>query len=402
MPTRKAVGVAPGPRLVWAIMDFHLAEIDLASDPGASLSGFWQGVTELSRADSLKTFGYDDFAQTDNQARVANLRDTREQRRVVVLALHGADPTGASESHRVVPATGDSTVRPEDVLGVLFVEAPLLDNEHLGYLDPTVHPDSRGHGIGSALVSEGERILAGWGRTTVLVWSIVTHAVSTQSQDTIVDPAGTVALRTDDPAVGFALHRGFTFSQAERHSLQHLPVAEDVLREAIAEGASKAAGYELIQFVGQPPEELTEGMAPLFAAMSTDPPLGAVDWRPEVWDVDRVVRAYEQMARGKELYTTLARHVDSGEIVAFTQLKAPHDKPEVVWQENTLVLGAHRGHALGLWIKAANCAWISRERPSSRRVHTWNADENAYMLAINTRLGYHRESIGAAWQKVLA
>jgi hypothetical protein len=97
----------------------------------------------------------------------------------------------------------------------------------------------------------------------------------------------------------------------------------------------------------------------------------------------------------------LARHIDSGEIAAFTQLKGPYDKPEVVFQENTLVLGKHRGNALGLWIKAANCALIWRERPSSRRVHTWNADENDYMLAINTRLGYHRQSIGAAWQKVL-
>jgi hypothetical protein len=54
-----------------------------------------------------------------------------------------------------------------------------------------------------------------------------------------------------------------------------------------------------------------------------------------------------------------------------------------------------------LWIKAANCALISQERPSSRRVHTWNADENDYMLAINTRLGYRRQNIAAAWQKVL-
>ena len=54
-----------------------------------------------------------------------------------------------------------------------------------------------------------------------------------------------------------------------------------------------------------------------------------------------------------------------------------------------------------MWIKAANCALISQERPSSRRVHTWNADENDYMLAINTRLGYRRQNIAAAWQKVL-
>jgi len=301
-----------------------------------------------------------------------------------------------------VPATGDSAESPDDVLGVLSVDAPILDNEHMGYLDPTVHPAHRGHGIGSTLLSEGERVLGDWDRTTILVWSIVTPAVSEQTQGTIVDPAGTVRLRIDDRTARFALDRGYAFSQAERHSVQPLPVPEDVLTAALSEAEAKAAGYELVRFVGQPPEDLAEGLAPLFAAMSTDPPLGAVDWRPEVWDRDRVVRAYEQMVRGQQLYTTLARRIDSGELVAFSQLKAPYDKPEVVFQENTLVLGNHRGHALGLWIKAANCALISQERPSSRRVHTWNADENDYMLAINTRLGYRRQNIAAAWQKVLS
>jgi hypothetical protein len=136
--------------------------------------------------------------------------------------------------------------------------------------------------------------------------------------------------------------------------------------------------------------------------MATDPPLGDVDWRPEVWDAERVRRTYLHMTVARDVYTTCARHVASGELAAFTQLKGPHDKPEVVYQENTLVLSHHRGHALGLWVKAANCEWIASDRPSSRRVHTWNADENDYMLDINTRLGYRRESIAAAWQKVVS
>lgn len=385
-------------------MDFHFAELDLVSDPSALPSRFWAGVTALERSDSLKTFGYEDFATTDNVSRVQNLRDGREQRRAGVLALAGPAPDAepGPSGHPVVPAAGDQTVHPDSVLGVLFVDAPVLDNEHMGYLDLTVHPDHRGHGIGSSLLTDGERLLAEWGRTTVLVWSMVSTAVSQETQGTIVDPAGTISLRTDGPTVRFALDRGYAFSQAERHSVQRLPVPEEVLTAAMNEAEPKAAGYELVQFTGEPPAELAEGIAPLFAAMATDPPLGAVDWRPEVWDRDRVVRAYEHMARGQEPYTTLARHIDSGKIVAFTQLKAPHDKPEVIYQENTLVLRNHRGHALGLWIKAANCALMSRERPSALRVHTWNADENDYMLSINTRLGYRRENIGAAWQKVIS
>lgn len=385
-------------------MIFHLAELDLSSDPSAPISLFWQGVTEVRRAAVLETFEYDDLATTDNESRVENLRDMREFRRVVILAVAGASPqcTPGPYGHRLVPATGDTSISPDAILGTLFADAPLLDNEHLGFFDATVHPSHRRNGIGSALLGEGERILLGWKRDTALVWSTVTSAVSEQAEGTITDPAGTISLRADDPEVRFALDRGYKFNQAERHSLQPLPVPSDVLDAALAEGEVKASGYELVSFIGKPSDELAHGMAPLFAAMSTDPPMGALDWRPEVWDYDRVVRAYESMTRGQELYTTLARHLESGEIVAFTQLKAPYDKPEVVFQENTLVLGTHRGHALGLWVKAANCALISRERPSSRRVHTWNADENDHMLAINTRLGYRRESIAAAWQKVLS
>ena len=382
-------------------MEFHLVEIDLRSACSPP-SRFWSGVTEVERAVSTDTFGYDDFATTDNASRVTTLQDVRETRRAVVLAVAGPAPVAAGEQapRPVVPATGDASLAPEEVLGAVFVEAPTLDNEHMGYLDPFVHPARRGHGVGSALLAEGERILREWGRTTILVWAVVTPAVSEGATGTIPDPAGTVRLRVDEEKVRFALSRGYAFSQAERHSVQDLPVPPEVLQSALAEASAKAVGYELVSFVGQPPAELAGGLAPLFAAMSTDPPLGAVDWRPEVWDVDRVVRAYEQMARGWALYTTLARHVATGEVVAFTQLKGPDDKPAVVFQENTLVLGAHRGHALGLWIKAANCALIQRERPTSRRVHTWNADENDHMLAINTRLGYRRANIAAAWQKV--
>ena len=104
----------------------------------------------------------------------------------------------------------------------------------------------------------------------------------------------------------------------------------------------------------------------------------------------------------RENCSTAARHVTSGTLVAFTQLQAPHNRPETVEQMYTGVLDGHRGHGLGLLLKATNCDLICRERPTSRRIHTFNADENDHMLAINTLLGYRAEGICVAWQKKLA
>ncbi len=384
-------------------MDFHIAQIDLGSDLSSPPSSVWEGTVSLEIEDHLATFGYTDLVETDTSARLERLRHATDHLHVPFVALIGKAPD--RDGLRTLPATGDTSVCSDDVVAVMWVELPLLDNLHFGYIDLTVRIGNRHQDIGSAMIRHGEHLLRTRDRTTILGWNMVTSALTDldrPTEGTLADPSGTIRIRTDDRDVRFALAQGYSFSQAERHSLQPLPVPEAVLADALAEGEAKAAGYELVQFLGKPSEELLEGLVPLFAAMATDPPLGDVDWRPEVWDTERVRRAYAQMTAGLDVYTTCARHIATGELAAFTQLKGPHDKPEVVYQENTLVLSHHRGHALGLWVKAANCAWISRDRPSSRRVHTWNADENDYMLDINTRLGYRREGIAAAWQKVFA
>ena len=71
----------------------------------------------------------------------------------------------------------------------------------------------------------------------------------------------------------------------------------------------------------------------------------------------------------------------------------------VGWQGDTLVHGDHRGHRLGMLVKVANLEAMAAERPSTRRVHTWNAGENQWMLAINVALGFRRVATEGAWQK---
>lgn len=68
------------------------------------------------------------------------------------------------------------------------------------------------------------------------------------------------------------------------------------------------------------------------------------------------------------------------------------------WQEDTLVLPAHRGHRLGLRIKIDNLLQVPTFEPALRLVDTWNADANSHLIAINEALGYRPVSRYSEWE----
>ena len=52
-------------------------------------------------------------------------------------------------------------------------------------------------------------------------------------------------------------------------------------------------------------------------------------------------------------------------------------------------------------VKAGLLLRLAEARPEARRVHTWNAEENAFMLAINVALGFRPAGVSGEWQKRL-
>jgi GNAT superfamily N-acetyltransferase len=79
----------------------------------------------------------------------------------------------------------------------------------------------------------------------------------------------------------------------------------------------------------------------------------------------------------------------------------PRDAPALGYQQDTLVLREHRGHGLGLALKLANHRALVAALPGVLRVRTWNAVENAHMLAVNTALGFRPSGYSREWHKHL-
>jgi len=97
---------------------------------------------------------------------------------------------------------------------------------------------------------------------------------------------------------------------------------------------------------------------------------------------------------------TYAVHEATGELVGYTQVQLPRSQPEVGFQHDTLVKREHRGHRLGLRLKAASTLALMQESPATTSVRTWNADDNAAMLRVNHALGYVHDAMMREWQKV--
>ena len=139
-----------------------------------------------------------------------------------------------------------------------------------------------------------------------------------------------------------------------------------------------------------------------------DPSLPA--WFTTYFKVDDIDAATADItAHGGQVFVAPMRIVlwaaamdGAGEPVAYTYLQYPGGRLEVAFQMDTFVRRADRGHGLGMSIKAANLRQLHASRPDVARLHTWNAGENRWMLAINRELGFAPTSALGAWEAATA
>lgn len=258
-------------------------------------------------------------------------------------------------------------------------ETTTWDNRHVAWLGIDVHPAHRRQGYGSAALEWLMDRARREGRTSV----------GSDSWDLPGPPA-------------FAARHGFERKQVSVNRRQFLAKVDPTELELLcAEARAAARDYELIRRVGRTPPGELAALSELTASIN-DAPIDDLDIEDEAYPPERIV-SYEsaQISRGHELHRVLARHRDTGELAGHTVVAVEGLRPWIGHQHDTTVARAHRGHRLGLLLKADMVRWLLEAQPQLQSVDTWNAESNDHMVGVNETLGYEVMSRAFAYQRSL-
>jgi GNAT superfamily N-acetyltransferase len=251
------------------------------------------------------------------------------------------------------------------IAGWYQLRLPDRENLDQAWLNLFVHPASRRGGLGRALLRHAAMRAASHGRSTL---------------------RGSILQGTAGAA--FAARAGATAGLVDARRVLVLGQIPAGHVAALREQATRAAvGYSLVSWEGRTPDEYQAGFADVLNAANDMPHDPGQD--EEVWDANRV-REYDEARelRDRHIYTIAALHDASGAIAAITDVEADSESPTWGHQLLTAVTRPHRGHRLGLLVKAAMLEWLAVAEPKLERIITGNAAVNQHMIAINQELGY--------------
>jgi mycothiol synthase len=284
-----------------------------------------------------------------------------------------------------VPNEWHGRARARDVTGTVAAFAGTQrslndpENAHVAWTELSVHPDHRRKGLGRAVLAD--LVDQAEGQHPELLFMGVTNdrVPSGEPFLTAIGAKPGLPMKTNQLALG------------------------DVDRARVAEWAKlDPAGYRIERVDNVVPANL---VAPYIQASDgiNDMPKGDLkmgDWKL----TEEQIRDRESWFKqtGVEWRLLVAIHEATGEGAGFTDITYDPKQPWVIWQQGTAVTRGHRGHRLGLWMKAVMLERILREMPKARNIRTGNANTNSQMLAINTDLGFKMAWQSTLWQLPIA
>jgi GNAT superfamily N-acetyltransferase len=235
--------------------------------------------------------------------------------------------------------------------------------EHLAELEVHVHPAERRQQTGSRLLEAAVLAARGEGRRCIIATA----------------EAGSAGER-------FLSARDFR--KVLTLTFTRLPLADADMAAVTEIIEAPHPGYRLAAWDGMVPDEFAATFVASRHAMD-DMPMGSTDFGTVTWDLDRVRDAAAAVGkRGDHLHTIVAVHEADGVIGGFTELVVPGNGTGDAQHYGTGVLPEHRGHRLGLWMKAASIRQARERYPELGGLLTDTADNNPHMRHINDVLGY--------------
>jgi GNAT superfamily N-acetyltransferase len=303
---------------------------------------------------------YDVYREAEVYGREYAVPWTREELRVNALT---ESPYWTQEIWAVRDEAGA-------IAGTLYFELPLKDNTSVINPSIGVRPELRRRGYGTTLARTVADRAAFYGRTTV-------HA----QIDVPIDGTPTAGQ-------AFAAATGLTVANVEMHRILESPLAEDFLSGLAAKAAEHHQGYQLVTWRDRCPDEYVDAYAAMQAGFDLEAPMGDLEVEAAEPDPARVREGEKQRAeQGRSGWVTAAVAPD-GTMAGYTELYLGATDPVNAFQWGTLVAKAHRGHRLGLALKVRNQLEMQKIHPERRVVHTWNAEQNTAMNAVNAALGF--------------
>jgi GNAT superfamily N-acetyltransferase len=265
-----------------------------------------------------------------------------------------------------------------------YIDYSTVDNLDLAGVHVSVEPSVFGQGFGSAMLGDLIDRCRMLGRHTLLSRSWVP-----------------IEQREDHPYLRFAAKHCFSVANVEVRRVLELPIAAERIDRWRSQSAPYHADYRLATFVGEVPTELVPSLCQVMSQLGVESPTGEIELEaraitPEVYEA----RERRAAAAGKQVQRVLA--IGHGhQVVGFTTMAIPLHEPDVVYQYGTLVRREHRGHRLGMAMKAAALVALQERFPDRTHVETLNAEQNGPMIDINDKIGFRPQELRTAFQRIL-
>ena len=253
------------------------------------------------------------------------------------------------------------------------------ENAHARWTEVNVLPEHRRKGVGRALMGAAVEACIGQGDNLVFFGQT-----------------------NDRQPSGAAFAKALAASAGLEMKLNQLAIA-DVDRAKVAEWAKlDPSGYRLERADNVVPQKLITPFLDSANSMN-DMPKGDLKFADQKFTEEQLHERESWLKQaGMEWWLIVAIHEETGEGAGFTEVNYDPRMGTVVQQSGTGVTANHRGHRLGLWMKAAMLERIMRERPEAKFIRTGNANVNKNMLEINTLLGFRHAWSNTLWQLPLA